>query len=87
MMRIGVFEVFLRVAEEKRHTGRQTLYITQPAVSNAIAKLRRSCRSSCFFWDKRNGLLLTDAGRSGCWPRWKIWTTASRRSPIGKIIL
>lgn len=39
------------------------LYITQPAVSNAIAKLEEELGVKLFFRDKRNGLLLTDVGK------------------------
>ena len=63
MMNRGL-EVFLRVAECGSVTrAAKTLYITQPAVSNAIAKLEAELQVKLFFRDKRNGLLLTDAGR------------------------
>ena len=39
------------------------LYITQPAVSNAISKLETELNVKLFFRDKRNGLLLTDVGQ------------------------
>ena len=63
MMNRGL-EVFLRVAECGSVTrAAKTLYITQPAVSTAIAKLEAELQVKLFFRDKRNGLLLTDAGR------------------------
>lgn len=56
-------EIFLRVAENGSITkAARLLYITQPAVSNAISKIETDLDVRLFFRDKRNGLSLTDAG-------------------------
>ncbi len=57
-------EIFIKVAECKSITRvAKMLYITQPAVSNAISKLEAELNVKLFFRDKRNGLLLTDVGQ------------------------
>ena len=57
-------EIFLRVAEYGSITrAAKTLYITQPAASNAISKLEAELNVKLFFRDKRNGLILTDVGQ------------------------
>ncbi len=57
-------EIFLRVAEYGSITrAAKTLYITQPAASNAISKLEAELNVKLFFRDKRNGLMLTDVGQ------------------------
>ena len=60
-------EIFLRVAEYGSITrAAKTLYITQPAASNAISKLEAELNVKLFFRDKRNGLILTDVGQKFC---------------------
>lgn len=57
-------ELFLRVAEYGGVTrAAKALYITQPAVSNALAKLEEALGGKLFFRDKRKGLILTDLGK------------------------
>lgn len=57
-------EIFIKVAECGSITRvAKMLYITQPAVSNAISKLETELNVKLFFRDKRNGLLLTDVGQ------------------------
>lgn len=57
-------ETFIKVAEHGSITqAAKTLYITQPAVSNAISKLETDLKVKLFFRDKRNGLILTDVGQ------------------------
>lgn len=57
-------EIFIKVAEYGSITRvAKMLYITQPAVSNAISKLETELNVKLFFRDKRNGLLLTDVGQ------------------------
>lgn len=57
-------EIFIKVAECGSITRvAKMLYITQPAVSNAISKLETELKVKLFFRDKRNGLLLTDVGQ------------------------
>ena len=57
-------EIFIKVAECGSITRTaKMLYITQPAVSNAISKLETELNVKLFFRDKRNGLLLTDVGQ------------------------
>ena len=56
-------ELFLKVAEYGSITKvAKVFYITQPAVSNALAKLERELGVKLFFRDKRKGLVLTDVG-------------------------
>lgn len=56
-------ELFMKVAEYGSITKTaKALYITQPAVSNAIAKLEKELGVSLFSRDKRKGLLLTEVG-------------------------
>lgn len=56
-------EIFLKVAEYGSITkAAKTLYITQPAASNAIAKLESELNVTLFFRDKRSGLKLTEIG-------------------------
>lgn len=56
-------EIFIKVAELGSITRTaKTMYITQPAVSNAISKLETELNVKLFFRDKRNGLILTDVG-------------------------
>ncbi len=57
-------ELFIKVAECGSITKvAKTYYITQPAVSNALAKLENELGVKLFFRDKRNGLILTDIGK------------------------
>lgn len=57
-------ELFIKVAECGSITKAAKIsYITQPAVSNALSKLEHELGMKLFFRDKRNGLILTDAGR------------------------
>ncbi|HIR91822.1 MAG TPA: LysR family transcriptional regulator [Candidatus Egerieimonas intestinavium] len=57
-------EIFIKVAECGSITRvAKMLYITQPAVSNAISKLETELNIKLFFRDKRNGLLLTHVGQ------------------------
>lgn len=57
-------ELFIKVAECGSLTRvAKTCYITQPAVSNALAKLENELGVKLFFRDKRKGLILTDIGR------------------------
>ena len=64
MMMNRNLEIFIKVAECGSITRvAKMLYITQPAVSNAISKLETELNVKLFFRDKRNGLLLTDVGQ------------------------
>ena len=64
MMMNRNLEIFLRVAESGSITRTaNAMYITQPAVSNAISKLEMELNVKLFFRDKRNGFILTDVGR------------------------
>lgn len=64
MMMNRNLSVFIKVASCGSITkAAKLLYITQPAVSNAIAKLEEELGVKLFTRDKRNGLFLTDAGR------------------------
>lgn len=55
--------VFIQVAERGSFTQTANeLYISQPAVSRAIKALEDELKVKLFFRDKRNGLILTDAG-------------------------
>lgn len=64
MMMNRNLEIFIKVAECGSITRvAKMLYITQPAVSNAISKLETELKVKLFFRDKRNGLLLTDVGQ------------------------
>ena len=57
-------ELFIKAAELGSITkAAKTLYITQPAVSNALAKLEEELGVKLFFRDKRKGLFLTDTGK------------------------
>ena len=57
-------ELFIKVAEYGSITkAAKALYITQPAISNALAKLEGELGVKLFFRDKRNGLLLTEVGK------------------------
>ena len=56
-------EIFIKAAEYGNLTkAAKTLYISQPAVSNALSKLEEELGVKLFFRDKRNGMILTDAG-------------------------
>ncbi|MFJ5770154.1 LysR family transcriptional regulator [Psychrobacillus sp. NPDC093180] len=69
-------EIFIKVVEYGSITkSAKTLYITQPAVSNALSKLATDLNVKLFFRDKRNGLLLTDVGH-------KILTLAKQMQDI-----
>ena len=64
MMMSRNLRIFIKVAECGSITRvSKMLYITQPAVSNAISKLETELNIKLFFRDKRNGLLLTDVGQ------------------------
>ncbi len=55
--------IFIHVAETGSFTATANeLYVSQPAVSKAIKVLEEELRLKLFFRDKRNGLILTDAG-------------------------
>ena len=55
--------VFIQVAERGSFTQvANERYISQPAVSRAIKALEDELKVKLFFRDKRNGLILTDAG-------------------------
>ena len=55
--------IFLKVAENKSvTTTANELFISQPAVSKAIKILEQRLNVKLFHWDKRRGLILTDAG-------------------------
>lgn len=56
--------IFISVAEMGSITkAAKTLFITQPAVSNAIHKLEKELDVRLFYRDKRNGLILTEVGQ------------------------
>ena len=56
-------EIFIKAAEYGNLTkAAKTLYISQPAVSNALSKLEEELEVKLFFRDKRNGMVLTGAG-------------------------
>lgn len=56
--------IFINVAEMGSITkAAKTLFITQPAVSNAIHKLEKELDVRLFYRDKRNGLILTEVGQ------------------------
>lgn len=64
MMMNRNLEIFIKVAEYQSITRvAKILYVTQPAVSNAIAKLEAEFNVKLFTRDKRSGLLLTEVGR------------------------
>ena len=55
--------VFIQVAERGSFTQvANELYISQPAISRSIRALEEELKVKLFFGDKRNGLILTDAG-------------------------
>lgn len=55
--------IFIHVAERGSFTKvADELYISQPAISRAIKALENELKVKLFFRDKRNGLILTDAG-------------------------
>ena len=55
--------IFIQVAERGSFTQvANELYISQPAISRAIKALEEELNVKLFFRDKRNGLILTDAG-------------------------
>lgn len=57
-------ELFIKIAEYGSITKTaKALYITQPAVSNALFKLEQELGVKLFFRDKRKGLILTDIGK------------------------
>lgn len=57
-------ELFIKIAEYGSITKTaKALYITQPAVSNALFKLEQELGVKLFFRDKRKGLVLTDIGK------------------------
>lgn len=57
-------ELFIKVAECGSITkAAKAFYVTQPAISNALAKLESELGVRLFFRDKRQGLILTDTGR------------------------
>lgn len=58
-------KIFLKVVETGSITkAAKELYISQPAVSKAVAKLEEELGSVLFSRDRRNGLQLTETGRS-----------------------
>ena len=57
-------KVFVQVAEKGSFTGAaNTLYISQPAVSRAVKALEDELEVKLFCRDRRNGLILTEAGK------------------------
>lgn len=57
-------EIFIQVAKSGNITKTaKTMYISQPAISNAIAKLESDLNVKLFFRDKRKGLVLTNVGK------------------------
>lgn len=57
-------EILIKVVEYGSITkAAKAMYITQPAVSNAMNKLENELNVKLFFRDKRNGLVLTDIGK------------------------
>ena len=57
--------IFMTVAEKGSFTrAADDMFISQPAVSRAIKALEDELNVKLFFRDKRNGLILTDVGRS-----------------------
>lgn len=57
-------EIFLKLVEYGNVTKTsKALYVSQPAVSNALAKLEDELGIQLFFRDKRKGLILTEAGK------------------------
>lgn len=55
--------VFIQVAEKGSFTATaDELYISQPAISRSIKTLENELKVKLFFRDKKNGLILTDAG-------------------------
>lgn len=64
MMMNRNLEIFIAVADCGSVTrAAQTLYVTQPAVSNALSKLETELNVKLFFRDKQRGLILTDTGQ------------------------
>lgn len=64
MMMNHNLSIFISVAEIGSITkAAKTLFITQPAVSNAIHKLEKELDVRLFYRDKRNGLILTEVGQ------------------------
>ena len=56
--------VFIHVADSGSFTATANeLFVSQPAVSRAIKALEDELKVKLFFRDKRNGLILTDAGK------------------------
>lgn len=56
-------EIFIKVAESGSITRTaKTMYITQPAVSNAISKLETGLNVKLFYRDRHNGMILTEVG-------------------------
>ena len=63
MMYSRNLEIFIKAAEYGSLTkAAKILYISQPAVSNALSKLEEELGVKLFFRDKRNGMILTGAG-------------------------
>lgn len=57
-------KVFVQVAEKGSFTGAAgALYISQPAVSRAVKALEDELEVKLFCRDRRNGLILTEAGK------------------------
>ncbi|MDO4556643.1 MAG: LysR family transcriptional regulator, partial [Lachnospiraceae bacterium] len=55
--------IFIQVAEKGSFTATANeLFISQPAISRAIRSLEDELKLKLFYRDKRNGLILTDAG-------------------------
>lgn len=75
-------EIFIKVAESGSITRTaKTMYITQPAVSNAISKLETGLNVKLFYRDRHNGMILTEVGHKfeDCLPDFK-WRQCSRKS-------
>ena len=62
-MNLKDIEYMIKIAEKKNFsTAAKELYITQPALSQTIQKLENELNAKLFA-RKRNGVILTDAGR------------------------
>lgn len=56
-------KIFMEIAKYKSITlAAKNLYLTQPAVSNALSKLEADLNIKLFYRDKKNGLIITEVG-------------------------
>ena len=73
-------EIFIRAAENLSLTkAAKELFVTQPAVSNAIRKLETDLNIKLFLRNKRSGIRLTSAGE-------KILTLAKQMENLDNLI-